>query len=139
MTDKKKSKATYHYFKGTARWTNFTTVDQYGNYSVNFEFEDDTELEKFKESGISAKMLADGKSTFFKRPPQKIFGDELVKLGPPEIVDNDGLPITDLVGAGSKVTVKVKAFPTPKGKGHELIAVQVNDLVKVEGRGKYNF
>lgn len=85
--------------------------------------------------------MADGKSVFFKRPPQKIFGKELVEYGPPEIVDNDGKELDVLVGAGSKVTVKVKAFPTSKGTiSHELMAVQVNDLVEVDGaRSKYNF
>lgn len=133
-------KTTYHYFKGTTNYASTTKVDDYGNYTIHLEFADDNELDKFNKSGIQLKLLADGKSVYFKRKKHKIFKDELVDMGPPIIIDSSKNELKQLIGKGSEVVVKVRAYDTVKGKGHTLDTIMVTNLVKVEGGSReYDF
>lgn len=129
----------YHYFEGTARFYRSKTPDEYGNYSLKIKLDD---VDKYKKSGIQCELDEEG-GVWFRRPDQKLFKDELTKLGPPNTVDKDGSPINDLVGEGSKIIAKVKSYDTKAGrKGHQLEAVQVLDLEKVDTGSKdgwYNF
>lgn len=63
---------------------------------------------------------------------------ELVHFGPPKVIDKDGVPVTQLLGNGSEVVIKVVVYDSKKGKGHRLEAVQVHKLVVWEGSGDGN-
>ena len=43
--------------------------------------------------------------------------------------------MTDSIGNGSEVTIKVAAYSSVKGKGHRLEAVKVENLIPYEGGG----
>lgn len=121
----------YHYFEGTAKFFRTRTPDEYGNYSLRIKLDD---VEAYRKTGIQCELDEEG-SVWFRRPDQKMFKNELTKLGPPPTVDKDGKPINDLIGEGSKIVAKVKSYDTRVGrKGHQLEAVQVLDLVEVPGR-----
>lgn len=136
--DKMTKTTNYHYFHGTARFVRTNKADQYGNYTCKLEMDEDT-LADFNKTGIQLNVNEDN-SVFFKRPHQKIFGNELTVLGAPKVVDADGKDFAEMVGNGSKVVVKVKSFNTMKGKGHTLEAIQVLEYVKPETSSTfYNF
>ncbi len=130
-----KKKTNYHYFDGTALYTMTKVPNAYGNYTVKLEMDEDS-MAEFLASGIQLEVKDN--AVFFKRPHQKIINDELVVLGPPSVVAMDGVTaVDDLIGTGSKVTVKVTSFDTLKGVGHTLQAIQVKELVPVEGRKNF--
>ena len=126
----------YNYFKGIARVTQSKRPNSYGAYTVCIEFDDSSELEKFKASGIQVD-ITDNKA-WVRRPHQKLIKNELVTLGPPRVVDKDGNDLNVLVGDGSEVIVKVRTYPTSKGIGHTLDAIQVLNLVEVPRSDAYH-
>lgn len=134
------SSTQYNYFKGIAHFLNAKKPNDYGSYSVCLEFNDPEELEKYKKSGIQVEILPDNK-VWFRRPHQKLIKQELVTFGPPKVVDTLGNELTALIGTGSEVIVKVRSYPTMKGTGHTLDAIQVLKLVEVPSNssGYYNF
>lgn len=130
------SKTQYNYFSGTLNYFQGNNPDNYGNYSVNLTLDD---REAYDKSGIQV-SVGENDDVWFRRPHQKIFGSELQTLGPPRVVDKEGNDFTDLVGKGSKVIAKVRSYPTAKGIGHTLDAIQVVELVPVErGDSYHNF
>lgn len=133
------SKTKYNYFKGISHFTQTNKTNAYGAYSVCIELNDPAELEKYKASGIQVEVSPENK-VWFRRPHQKLFGNELQELGPPEVIDKNNQPVTDMIGTGSDIVVKVRSYPTIKGVGHTLDAIQVLNLIKVEGQNReYNF
>jgi len=134
------SNTQYFYFPGIARFVRSDNTDQYGNYICKIELDGDS-LKAYRESGIQVNV-DDENAVFLRRPHQKIFGDSLETLGPPAVVDADGKPLAKRIGNGSKIVAKVKAYPTRKGKGHTLEAIQVLELkeyVSASGSNFYNF
>lgn len=133
------SKTKYYTFTGISRFSRLNTPDQYDNYSQKVEFVDSDELYRYKASGIQ--LTLDENAVFFKRPDSKIINKELFNLGSPKvfIIDDDGkeVPFDGLIGGGSKVSVRVRAYPTQKGIGHTLDEVIVHELVPVESGGRY--
>lgn len=130
----------YNYFKGIAHAAYTKKPNDYGAYTVCLEFSDPEELKKYKKSGIQVEISPENK-VWFRRPAQKLMKNELVTLGPPRVVNEAGEDITDLVGSGSEVILKVRSYDTIKGVGHTLDAIQVLKLVKVElsTDGYHNF
>lgn len=123
------------YLTGIVKWAKVHKPDEkYQNFSLNLYPDKDT-WAVFAESGIGVtpKEDDDGKFITLRRPVQKVIKGELVKFGPPAVFDKDKKDITDLIGNGSRVTVKVAVFDTIKGKGHRMEAVRVDDLVKYSG------
>lgn len=130
------SNTTYNYFEGIAHVAQTKRPNAYGAYAVCLEFKDETELDKYKASGIQVEVSEDNK-VWFRRPHQKLIKNSLETLGPPRVVNEAGEDISDMIGTGSKVVVKVRAYPTIKGMGHTLDAIKVLELVKVELNGTY--
>lgn len=128
------------YFTGLAKWAKvYTPDDMYQKYSIDL-FLDDESWELFNESGLllQPKEVAEdqgepfGTCIRFSRPVSKEIKGALVNFGPPPVLDSEGLPMTDNIGNGSKVTVKVSVYDTRKGMGHRLESIRVDDLVPYE-------
>jgi hypothetical protein len=68
----------------------------------------------------------EGKYVQFRRPTLDWSGNN---LPPPDVIDLQGNAITDKIGNGSDVIVKVEVYKAKKGKGHRLLAVQVENLI----------
>ncbi len=122
---------TMFYFTGIAKWAKLFEPDRkYKNYAIDI-YLDKESLKRFRDSGLQSTLKKDDDGQFvtFRRATQKLIKDELVKFGPPEVLGKDNKPINDFVGNGSKVTIKVLAYDTQKGKGSRLEAVRVDDLV----------
>ncbi|MBD3260584.1 MAG: hypothetical protein GF334_02730 [Candidatus Altiarchaeales archaeon] len=128
----------YHYFKGIARYNRLRQPDDYGNYVIQVEMDEES-ADKYRNSGIQV-AIDDENKVYFRRPDTKTINKELVELGPPMVIDTEGTKLDDLIGQGSEVVVKVRSYDTRKGVGHTLDAIQVRNLVPVEStHGDYNF
>lgn len=123
------------YLTGITKWAKVHKPDEkYQNFSLNL-YLDKNSWATYSESGIGVtpKEDDDGKFVTLRRPVSKVIKGDLVKFGPPAVFDKDQKPITDPVGNGSRVTVKVAVFDTIKGKGHRMEAVRVDELVEFKG------
>lgn len=125
------SETTYNYFKGIAKVAQTKKPNAYGAYTCCLQFDDENEIDKYRKSGIQAQMDEENK-VWFRRPHQKLIKQNLETFGPPRVVNVAGEDIDDMIGTDSKVIVKVRSYPTMKGIGHTLDAIQVLELVKVE-------
>jgi hypothetical protein len=116
------------YLSGIAKWAKiFKPDDKYHNYSVNLALDADSQ-KRFDQSGLRLRPKKDEQDGItyvrFRR------GEE---DGPPIVVDSKGDKSTNLIGNGSKVTVRVEVYDTKTfGKGHRLMAVRVDDLIPYE-------
>lgn len=129
-------------FYGKTKWAKVHTPDEkFKRYTVD-AYLDDKSFTLFKKSGIQVEVREDDDGeTFvrFGRPVSRVFTnrktgeDELIKFGPPEVVDADGNPTKELVGNGSECTFEIETFPTVKGIGHRLAKLQVLSLVAYGG------
>jgi len=134
---------TTHYFTGIVRQAFLAKPDKFNNYIIGLELDGPSKAE-LAASGSSLEARTWDGFTFvtFRRPTQKMIKQEVVKFEPPKVVDAQGQPLTKLVGKGSKAIAKVIMYPTMKGQGHRLEAVQVLDLIefvpqpKTEGQGQ---
>lgn len=129
------------YLTGIAKWAKvYKPDDKYQNFSLDL-YLDKPSWAVFEESGLglTPKEDDDGKFIKLRRPVSKVIKGELVKFGPPAVFDKDKKEITDLIGNGSRVTVKVAVFDTVKGKGHRMEAVRVDELVKYAGNSDPGF
>lgn len=121
----------YYYLSGKAKWAKlFKPDDKYKNWQIQV-YMDEPSMKVYDESGMTMQKKQDDEGTFvtFRRPEAKVIRDELVKFNPPEVLDDAGNKMEQLVGNGSDVTIKVIVYDTMKGKGHRLEAVKVNKLV----------
>lgn len=96
----------------------------------------------FKDSGLRLKVYndADGDFVVFKRKHAEYnyAKQEQVTNGPPAVkIKRDGEYVDfpdGLIGNGSRITVRIEAYDTPKRgpgtKGHRLIAVAVEELIE---------
>lgn len=126
------------YLSGKARYPRLTKPDdKYDLYSIGVILDAKSQAE-FEASGMQMKPKSYNGDTFvtFRRPNKKIIKDELVKFGPPKVLDKDGKTITALVGNDSDVTVKVSVYDSAKGKGHRLDAVRVDNLIEFKPQPK---
>jgi hypothetical protein len=126
------------YFAGKCKWAQvYKPDDEYDNFKINV-YLDKPSMELFKNSGLqlTPKEDEDGTYVTFRRPNYKQIKKELVHFGAPEVVDTAGEKLTDSIGNGSDVVIKVVAYTSVKGKGHRLEAVKVTNLIPYEGSGK---
>ena len=123
-------------FYGECRWAKVHTPDEkYDTYQLDlFMDKPSWALYEKSERQLKVKEAEEGKFVTFRRPDAKLIKKELVKFGPPKVVDGVGRPIEDLVGNGSKVAIEVAVYDTQKGKGHRMEKVTVLELVPFGGR-----
>jgi hypothetical protein len=120
-----------YYFKGIAKWAKVYRPDpEYDNYKINV-YLDKASKKLFEQAGtqLTPKTDEDGEYVAFRRDHSKMIKNELVTFGPPKVVDTNNNPLTEIIGNGSEVVVKVQVYDGKKGKGHRLEAVQVTSLV----------
>ena len=123
-----------YYFTGPVRWAKVHTPDmKYGKHSVEIKIDED----KYTETGLQGRPSKDGEGYFtFRRDPKQLVWKNGVRAvaGKPDVLDPDGVPVTELIGNGSVCTLKVVVYDYDnsfgKGKGHRLEAVRVDELVK---------
>jgi hypothetical protein len=122
---------TTHYFTGIVRQAFLARPDKFNNYIIGLELDEPSKTELAATGSSLESRTWDG-FTFhtFRRPTQEMIKQEVVKFEPPKVVDAQGQPLTKLVGKGSTAIAKVIMYPTMKGQGHRLEAVQVLDLVE---------
>jgi hypothetical protein len=124
-----------YYFQGKAKWAKVYRPDpEYDNYKINV-YLDEPSKKLFEAAGtqLTPKSDDDGEYVTFRRDHSKMIKKDLVTFGPPKVVDHNNNPITETIGNGSEVVVKVQVYDGKKGKGHRLEAVQVVNLVVYEG------
>lgn len=128
------SETKYYTFNGTMQYNRLKSPDDYGNYTARLAFDDQSEIDRYNNSGIQVTMSEDN-MVYFRRSDQKLIKKELIDFGPPKIVqliDGQEIPFDGMIGAGSKVALRVRAYPTQKGPGHQLDEVVIKKLVPVE-------
>lgn len=125
-----------HYFTGKAKWAKVHEPDEkYNNYQICLYMDEDSRA-RYDKSGLRLKDREDedGEYIQFRRNHEGYYkGEEAHVFGPPTVLNEDGETITDLVGNGSDVTVKVEIYDTKMGRGHRMEAVRVNELVEYNG------
>jgi hypothetical protein len=125
------------YFRGKSKWAQLVTPDkEYDNFKINV-YLDDASRALFKESGLQLepKTDEDGEYVVFRRKNYQQIKKDLVHWGAPKVIDREGAPVSELIGNGSEVVVKVQAYDSKKGKGHRLDTVQVLELIPYVGNG----
>lgn len=117
-----------HYFTGKAKWAKVYNPDtEYNNYSINVEL-DGPSLKEFDASGIRVRPKEDKEDKKMYHRFRRTEED-----GPPLVVDSENENFKNLIGNGSKVTVRVESYDTKRhGKGHRLMAVRIDELVKYD-------
>ena len=123
--------------EGTAYWASLTRPNEKFEPMWRIDLAvDSKDAEDFKGQGISvAETTVDEKTISniirFKRKVSKANGDKNTQ---PQLVDADKKPLEKIIGNGSRVKVMYKPyewnFKGKKGKGLDLQAVQVVDLVE---------
>ena len=123
--------------EGTAYWASLTRPNSKFEpmWRVDLSVSDEV-AEDFKSKGISVGQTVVDEQTInnivrFKRKVSKANGDKNTQ---PTLVDGAKQPLDKIVGNGSKVKVMYRPydwnFKGKKGKGLDLQAVQVMDLVE---------
>lgn len=139
---------TFLYFKGKAKWARLQQPDEHGNYGMNLYLTQESYgdfMRELKEKDPAVLNVVgkdeDGYFVKFKRPTSKLMRGKITTFAPPVVVDGsktlpDGShpPLTDMLGNGSDVTVKVLVYPYNKptgGKGRatRLESVRVDNLI----------
>jgi hypothetical protein len=127
-----------YYLRGTAMWAKLKELDKKFKVHTMDLYPDDESLELFKSANTELKLrdgkLNDEDRTYIKlrRDPIRVIAGEAVDIGPVKVfIQKDGevTPFEELVGNGSKVVVKISVYPTPKGNGHRLESVLIEELV----------
>lgn len=119
------------YFAGICKWAKVHKPDEeYDFYGIDLYF-DEPSFILYEESGcrMGVKEDDDGKYVTFRRKGTELRGKDLVTNKPPEVMDTDQVVMTDAVGNGSDVIIKVEVFDTKNGIGHRLMSVMVKTLV----------
>lgn len=128
-----------YFFTGECEWARLhkpdTKFNADGVYSLDL-YLDPPSLEKFERSGLMLKLKNKGGKKYInlRRVHKKMIKGTPSVLGPPRILDVEGdeYEKAPLIGNGSRVTCKVNVYDTPKGKGHSLDAVRIDELVVYE-------
>lgn len=129
----------FFYFKGSCKWAKVYEGQEdkkYGHFGLDF-FPDDPKA--FFATGVQLKERKDPETdkvfVQLRRKPSQLIKGELVKFGTPKVIDKNDQPFGNLIGNGSKVTVKIAVYDTVKGKGHRLEAVKVDEWVEFKKDG----
>lgn len=127
-----------YYFKGMINWAKVQKPDdKYNVYTLDL-YLDEPSLEMFKDSGLQLTLRDgdDGKYIKLRRPVEKVFSDEVIDNGKPEVLvknsDGEWESFGGLVGNGSTGVCKVRVYDSKRGKGHELVTVAIEELVPYE-------
>jgi hypothetical protein len=132
--------ATANYeFTGECRWAKLDKTDvKYNKYSIEVKL-DEEGIALYNKAGCMGRPSKDGEGyyTFRRDPTAKAWVDgNQVPAGKPLVIFPDATPCHDLIGNGSKVTVKVAVYDYNnsfgKGKGTRLEAVCIENLIKFE-------
>ena len=133
------------YLTGFLMWAKVHHPDpEYKNYTVDFYPEDIDETRAILTEQGSQLKEKEGQSEEapgpyfykFRRAEEQLIKDQVVKWGPPLVVQADGeTPEKRLLGNGTKATVKLEFFDTKNGRGHRLLAVRVDELVEYNPEG----
>lgn len=141
------AKAEMIFFQGKCKWARVQNPDvEFKNWNIHVyltaaSIEKFNELKKDKDGidGILNELRnnEDGDYVVFRRPMFKNFGKGDEPLQPPEVIDNEGRPISrdNFIGNGSDVTVKCELYtyykPFKKGQGRaiRLTGVKVDNFV----------
>lgn len=118
------------FITGECMYPHLNDVDSFGNWSLLVEINKE-EASFFKALGVKSKPKDVNGRTFmtFKRPQKKADG---TPLAPPQIFDKANNRIGEApakMGNGTKVTIKIGYWQTPKGAGTRLEAVRIEELV----------
>ena len=130
----------FYTFSGTVKWAKVYRPDKFGNFTIDFYPKDKEVRKAIKDTGIRNRLYEDDEGNFFYRfrraeRKENKKTKEMMEFGPPKVLDSDGEPMTDLIGNGSEITVKISVydFSSPEhgtGKGHRLEEVMVENLVE---------
>jgi hypothetical protein len=131
------------YCKGQLKFSHLVDTNQWGDWNVTF-YPDGNALEEIRDmqaNGLKNILKKDENGYYitFKRAHRVERGDKTFVNTPPSVVASDGqTPVTDLIGSGSKVTVKLETYShgTPGGGraiAARLAGVQVDELVPYYG------
>lgn len=129
---------------GTCKWAKLRVPDdKYQKFSIDV-FLDEESWGVFDASGLLLEPKEDDEGNRFvrfSRKVEKMIKGDIVKLGPPKVVDDENEPWDDGINIGndSEVTVRVSVYDTQRGKGHTLEAVRVDNLVVYEGGHNHPF
>lgn len=132
------SKNKIYYFRGVGKWCKVQTPDKkFGFYTLDL-YLDDESLQMFKDSGLGLKLREseDGLYIKLRREPERLIAGDVVNIGPPKVFLLSGdkaEPFDGLIGNGSKIVCKVSVYDGPRGKGHRLESVGVEELVEFVG------
>jgi hypothetical protein len=135
------------YFKGQSKFTTLKEPNQWGDWNITF-YPDPKALEEVRDmqsNGLKNILKKDDNGYYitFKRAHTASRGGREIVNSPPVVVGPDGkTPLDDLIGSGSKVTVKLESYthPTPSGGravAARLAGVQVDELVPFGDAGTY--
>lgn len=125
------------YATGTAKWARVYRGQEDTKFGVKYSIElfpDEKSLHNLKASGSRVKARENEDGVFFKfvRDATKEIKGEMKDLGPPKVVDSEGKAFSQLIGNGSKVTVKLAIYDSRFGKGTRLEAVRVDEHIPYE-------
>lgn len=128
------------YISGTAKWARLVKPDDKFGGSWQLDLYPDAEgWGIFNSLNLELSVREDKdnpeqKYIKLRRATKKIIKGELVEFEAPKLIDKNAKPWDPevLIGNGSRVLCKIVVYPTPKGNGHRLEAVQVLDLVEYQ-------
>lgn len=124
------------YIRGTFKWCKLVDPDKKFKVWTLDIYPDAPSWDLFHQTGLELKERTDAEGNLFlkvRRPVEKLVKGEVVQFAAPEVLrkTEDGVePLPHLVGNGSKGVVKVVVYDTPKGRGHRLESVLVEELVE---------
>jgi hypothetical protein len=129
---------TFHYASGIAQWAkvfehNKDVYLEEERYAIDLVMNEE-EAQKFKNTGSRLRPKVSKNEDGEVQYTVKFRRDVTHRIpefgGPPRVVDVENKDITDLIGNGSKVTIKYCVYDTKMGKGTRLEAVRVDELVR---------
>lgn len=127
-----------YYFSGEALWAKVyeSNLDEWeGEKSAQIGvIMNEANMEAFKASGSRLMVRRDDRGRPYVTFKRKYVHPKIPEFGgAPEVTDADGNPFNELIGNGSKVTVRVVVYDAGKvGKGTRLEKVRVDELVVFE-------
>jgi hypothetical protein len=135
------------YFKGQLKFGSLKEPNQWGDWNTTFYPEPKAleEIREMQSNGMKNILKKDDNGYYitFKRAQQSKYAGQMRVNAPPVVVGPDGkTPIDDMVGSGSKVTVKLETYThsTPSGGravAARLAGVQVDELVPYGNSGSF--
>ena len=130
------------FIEGMTKWAYVKNPNEWGAWSIGMYIQGSS-LERMRElqaKGMKNAIKKDEDGWFigFRRPMQQLIRGKQVVFPPPEVFGPDGkTPLTEDIGRGSKVTVKLECYThgTPGGGkaiAARLAGVKVDELVPVD-------